>query len=37
MTVSLLPSKPFMLRLDKLEIHGFKSFYDPAHLTFPPR
>ena len=24
-----------MLRLEKLEIHGFKSFYDPAHLTFP--
>ena len=24
-----------MFRLDKLEIHGFKSFYDPAHLTFP--
>ncbi len=24
-----------MLRLDKLEIAGFKSFYDPAHLTFP--
>jgi len=24
-----------MLRLEKLEIHGFKSFYDPAHLSFP--
>src|SRR5438067_2696659 len=24
-----------MLRLEKLDIHGFKSFYDPAHLTFP--
>jgi chromosome segregation protein len=24
-----------MLRLEKLEIHGFKSFYDAAHLTFP--
>ncbi len=24
-----------MFRLDKLEIHGFKSFYDPAHLNFP--
>jgi chromosome segregation protein len=24
-----------MLRLEKLEIHGFKSFYDPANLTFP--
>ncbi len=24
-----------MFRLDKLEIHGFKSFYDPAHLAFP--
>jgi len=24
-----------MFRLDKLEIHGFKSFYDPANLTFP--
>ncbi|HUP48333.1 MAG TPA: chromosome segregation protein SMC [Thermoanaerobaculia bacterium] len=24
-----------MLRLDKLEISGFKSFYDPAHLSFP--
>jgi chromosome segregation protein len=24
-----------MLRLEKLEIHGFKSFYDPAQLTFP--
>ncbi|HVS32960.1 MAG TPA: chromosome segregation protein SMC [Thermoanaerobaculia bacterium] len=24
-----------MLRLEKLEISGFKSFYDPAHLTFP--
>src|SRR5207245_7784715 len=27
------PSK--MLRLEKLEIHGFKSFYDAAALTFP--
>jgi chromosome segregation protein len=25
----------FMLRLEKLEIHGFKSFYDPAQLAFP--
>src|SRR5258707_7575940 len=24
-----------MLRLERLEIHGFKSFYDPARLTFP--
>ncbi|MDQ6802961.1 MAG: chromosome segregation protein SMC [Acidobacteriota bacterium] len=24
-----------MLRLDKLEINGFKSFYDPAQLSFP--
>src|SRR5207247_2730219 len=24
-----------MLRLEKLEIHGFKSFYDPAQLSFP--
>src|SRR5216110_3626374 len=24
-----------MLRLEKLEIHGFKSFYDAAALTFP--
>src|SRR3954471_23602803 len=24
-----------MFRLDKLEIHGFKSCYDPAHLSFP--
>jgi chromosome segregation protein len=24
-----------MLRLEKLEIAGFKSFYDPAQLTFP--
>lgn len=24
-----------MFRLDRLEIHGFKSFYDPANLTFP--
>src|SRR5712691_5723653 len=24
-----------MLRIEKLEINGFKSFYDPAHLTFP--
>jgi chromosome segregation protein len=24
-----------MLRLEKLEIHGFKSFHDPAHLSFP--
>src|SRR4029079_4243227 len=24
-----------MLRLENLEISGFKSFYDPAHLTFP--
>lgn len=24
-----------MFRLEKLDIHGFKSFYDPANLTFP--
>ncbi len=24
-----------MFRIDQLEIHGFKSFYDPAVLTFP--
>src|SRR2546423_6046843 len=24
-----------MLKLDKLEINGFKSFYDPAQLAFP--
>ena len=24
-----------MFRLEKLEIHGFKSFYDPAQLAFP--
>ena len=24
-----------MLKLDKLEINGFKSFYDPAQLSFP--
>ncbi len=24
-----------MFRLEKLEISGFKSFYDPAHLAFP--
>src|SRR5204862_3035905 len=24
-----------MLRIEKLEINGFKSFYDPAKLTFP--
>jgi chromosome segregation protein len=24
-----------MLKLEKLEINGFKSFYDPAQLTFP--
>jgi chromosome segregation protein len=24
-----------MFRLEKLEIHGFKSFYDPATLAFP--
>jgi len=24
-----------MFRLEKLEIHGFKSFYDPARLSFP--
>src|SRR5437764_8400512 len=24
-----------MLRLEKLELHEFKSFYEPAHLTFP--
>src|ERR1700736_143315 len=32
---SVLPSNRSMLRLDKLEINGFKSFYDPAHLSFP--
>src|SRR5216117_1320746 len=30
-----LSSTPLMLRIEKLEINGFKSFYDPAHLTFP--
>ncbi|HET7436230.1 MAG TPA: chromosome segregation protein SMC [Thermoanaerobaculia bacterium] len=24
-----------MFRLEQLDIHGFKSFYDPARLTFP--
>ncbi len=24
-----------MLKIDRLEINGFKSFYDPAQLTFP--
>ena len=24
-----------MFRLEKLELSGFKSFYDPAHLAFP--
>src|SRR2546421_9561825 len=24
-----------MFRREKLEIHGFKSFYDPANLSFP--
>src|SRR4051812_20208908 len=24
-----------MLQLEKLEIHGFKSFYEPAQLSFP--
>jgi chromosome segregation protein len=24
-----------MFRLEKLDIHGFKSFYDPAKLSFP--
>src|ERR1051326_7467561 len=24
-----------IFRLEKLEIHGFKSFYDPANLSFP--
>ncbi|HJQ37218.1 MAG TPA: chromosome segregation protein SMC [Thermoanaerobaculia bacterium] len=24
-----------MFRLEKLDIHGFKSFYDPANLSFP--
>jgi chromosome segregation protein len=24
-----------MFRLEQLDIHGFKSFYDPAKLTFP--
>jgi chromosome segregation protein len=24
-----------MLKIDKLEINGFKSFYDPAQLSFP--
>src|SRR5438128_7882758 len=32
---SSLSSVPLMLRIEKLEINGFKSFYDPAHLTFP--
>src|SRR5260370_11844545 len=31
----VLPSTRSMLRLDKLEINGFKSFYDPAQLSFP--
>src|SRR5205823_3659271 len=31
----LLPSGPSMFRLEKLEINGFKSFHDPANLTFP--
>src|SRR5256885_6831690 len=29
------PAPIQMFRLEKLEIHGFKSFYDPANLTFP--
>jgi chromosome segregation protein len=29
------PPVDSMLRLEKLEINGFKSFYDPAQLTFP--
>src|SRR6266508_3345908 len=32
---SVLPSIRSMLKLDKLEINGFKSFYDPAQLSFP--
>src|SRR5438046_67508 len=30
-----LSSTSLMLRIEKLEINGFKSFYDPAQLTFP--
>src|SRR5947208_11771164 len=30
-----LSSTPLMLRIEKLEINGFKSFYDPAHPTSP--
>src|SRR5258708_40295254 len=35
--VQIDPSGAFysMFRLDKLEIHGFKWFYYPAHLAFP--
>src|SRR5216110_35132 len=29
------PAPIQMFRLEKLEIHGFKSFYDPANLSFP--
>src|SRR2546430_5466501 len=32
---SVLPSTRSMLKIDKLEINGFKSFYDPAQLSFP--
>ena len=32
---SVLPSIRSMLKLDKLEINGFKSFYDPVQLSFP--
>src|SRR5207245_2695725 len=32
---AVLPSTRSMLKLDKLEINGFKSFYDPAQLSFP--
>src|SRR5216110_327733 len=29
------PAPIQMLKIDKLEINGFKSFYDPAQLSFP--
>ncbi|PYQ53364.1 MAG: hypothetical protein DMF59_02050, partial [Acidobacteria bacterium] len=32
---AVLPSIRSMLKLEKLEINGFKSFYDPAQLSFP--
>src|SRR6266542_178946 len=33
--IAVLLSIRSMLKLEKLEINGFKSFYDPAQLTFP--